>query len=201
MHFCVHSCSDTLTLILWMQQQGLSSCDRHWDNRCFLEAVPAASPVLTYHVMGYIGLHKSVCLYTQVCVCLSVGLCKGCVTAYDSRKSIHNCTLVIKLNLLCRNIINVPCHNNRITVFSIVLLFLSCLLDCFIQLYLCIKIRLSSQMLACYRADHAYSSLLMNTVRRTRFPRIPTDVIWPSHLTSWPMSHRQCYFTPHAVKG
>lgn len=41
---------------LWVQEhQDLSSCDHRWDNHCFLEAVPAASPVLSYHVMGYIG--------------------------------------------------------------------------------------------------------------------------------------------------
>lgn len=83
-YFYVHFCSDTAEIrlilhFLWVQQQeqDLSSCDRHWDNHCFLEAVPAASPVLTYHVMGYIGLHKSVCLYTYTQAGVSVCCAKA----------------------------------------------------------------------------------------------------------------------------
>lgn len=84
-------------------QQELSSCDRHWDNHCSLEAVPAACLVLTYHVMGYIGWHKSFCLYTETQVCVFVS--KGDITDSDFRKMpLHN-----------NNNINVQFHNYWIT--------------------------------------------------------------------------------------
>lgn len=34
-----------------------------------------------------------------------------------------------------------------------------------------------------YRADQPRSALLLNTVSRTRFLRIPADIIWSSHLS------------------
>lgn len=83
---------------LWVLQQDLSSCDCHWESHCFLKAVPAASPVLTYHVMGNIGLHKSVCLYTYTQVCVWACVCAKIVLQPVMPKTF---SLFILFNLLC----------------------------------------------------------------------------------------------------
>lgn len=145
-------------------------------------------------------INQFVCTHTRksvwVCVCAKVVLqpviLEKALTFAQLLLGWICCIVILQM---CLVIITEFCFS------CVVLLFCSycLLLYCLIHLYLWIKIRHQlSDVGRClcfitegYKADRSYSSLFQNTVSRTRFPRIPADVIWLSHL-SWPLSHWQC---------
>lgn len=84
-----------------------------------------------------------------------------------------------------------PVTITELSFFSIVLLFITLLHHSYIFISrLAFKADVGVSQLWC-RADQSYSGLFPNTTSRTQFPRIPTDGIWPSHLSRL-QSHWQC---------